>query len=75
MAFPNVFTPARIRAAPQSAGDSNAFLRSQREILLRIPAVSVAEITALFNDSLHGKSLASQGEIRKQEVVGKKLKS
>lgn len=58
MACPNVLVPARICAPPQGVGDANAFLRGELEILLRIPAVSVAEITALFNDPFHVKSLS-----------------
>jgi hypothetical protein len=64
MTFTHVFDTAGIGASPQSARDSNAFLRSQVEILLCVPAVGFAKTPAFFDDPFHAQSLASEEQIR-----------
>jgi hypothetical protein len=64
MTFAHVFDGAGIGASPQSARDSNALLRRQIEILLRIPTVGFAKIPAFFDNPFHAQSLASEEEIR-----------
>jgi hypothetical protein len=67
MTFTHVFGPAGIGASPERVRDPNPLLRSQLEVLPRIPTVGCAETAALFDDPFHGQSLSDEGESGKAE--------